>query len=360
MNYIGSKLSLIDFLKESILNELEENHVENIEGLTFADLFAGTGVVGYSFKKKGMKIISNDIQYYSYVLNEHLIGNNEQLVFDGLKDEIPQLEHQGDSLDTVLEYLDDIEGVEGFIFNNYTREGTNHLKIQRMYFTEYNAKKCDAIRLKIEEWKKREKINEGEYFSLLACLIESIDRYANTASVYGAFLKDIKKTAERKMILDHYEEIIDNGKKNEVYNMDVNQLITQIEGDVLYLDPPYNTRQYDANYHILETIARYDNPAIKGITGVRINREQKSHFCSKIKARRALRFLIENAKFKYIFLSYNDEGIIPIEEIQDILKEFGEYKLLSKKYRRFKASNHIKAKRNSATEYLHCLIKEDL
>ena len=200
-------------------------------------------------------------------------------------------------------------------------------------------------------------ITENEYFYYLASLINSIDKYANTASVYAAFLKHIKKTAIKDFELSLLPVI--SGKPGKVYNEDVNVLIKEITGDVLYLDPPYNTRQYSANYHILETIAKYDSPKLYGITGLRDYKDQKSRFCSRRTAGKALNDLIKNADFKYIFLSYNNEGLISSDEIREIMSGYGHYIVFSKDYKRFRADKEENRKiaGSIVTEYLHCLIK---
>jgi len=210
--------------------------------------------------------------------------------------------------------------------------------------------------LKIEKWKNKKLITENEYFYLLACLIEAADKVANTASVYEAFLKDLKKSAQKPIVITPLD-LIFKDKKYEVYNKDSKKLIKEIKGDILYLDPPYNTRKYDTNYHILETIALYDNPKIKGKTGVRVEETKKSNYCLKNKAAIELEDLIKNAKFKYILLSYNDEGIIPIEEIESIMKKYGNYKRYEKRHKRFKADNDREYKKNYTIEYIHCLEK---
>ena len=234
--------------------------------------------------------------------------------------------------------------------------GTKRCEFKRQYFSDDNAKKIDAVRIKIEKWKTKKLITENEYFYLLACLIEAADKVANTASVYEAFLKDLKKSAQKPIIINPLELIFKN-KKYEVYNKDSKDLIKEIKGDILYLDPPYNTRKYDTNYHILETIALYDNPKIKGKTGVRVEETKKSNYCLKNKAAIELEDLIKNAKFKYILLSYNDEGIIPIEEIENIMKKYGNYKRYEKRHKRFKSDNEREYKKNYTIEYIHCLEK---
>ena len=129
---------------------------------------------------------------------------------------------------------------------------------ERNYFTDENGKKCDAIRTELERMYVNKEINENTYFFYLGSLINSIDKYANTASVYGAFLKHIKKSAQKTFVLEPLK-IVD-GPSGKVYNENINDVVKHIYGDVLYLDPPYNARQYCSNYHVLETIARYDNP----------------------------------------------------------------------------------------------------
>lgn len=331
MNYIGSKYSLMDFLTETITSVVGKD-----TNKIFADLFAGTGVVGKTFKEKGYKVIANDIQYYSYVLNKHFIENNPPI--DSSK----------------IEELRQLPKVEGFVYNNYCA-GSNS---GRNYFTDDNGKKCDAIRIELERLKKSGEINESQYYYFLASLINSIDKYANTASVYGAFLKHIKKSAAKNFELELLP-VIDGNKEGKVYNENILDLITKISGDILYLDPPYNSRQYCANYHVLETIALYDNPKLKGKTGLRDYAAQKSDFCSSRTVVEAFDYVLKHADFKYIFLSYNNEGLMPFDIIKSTMQKYGEYDIFSTDYKRFKAdkdkNRNIKA--DKTTEYMHVLIK---
>lgn len=334
MNYIGSKYSLLDFLKETIK---EVTGYQEGNSFIFADLFAGTGIVGATYRKLGCTVISNDIQYYSYVLNKHFIESSTKIE------------------ESLLKKLNDLPGIEGFIYKNYCEGSSSN----RNYFENENGKKCDAIRQELENLLKQKMISEYVYYSLLASLINSIDKFANTASVYGAFLKHMKKSAQKKFQLELLPVI--DGPKGSVYNEDINQLIRHISGDVLYLDPPYNERQYCTNYHVLETIARYDDPILKGKTGLREYQNQKSKFCSKRTVEEVFEDLIKNAKFKYIFLSYNNEGLMSLETIKEIMSKYGTYGYKTYQYRRFQADKpeNRKIRSNSTTEYLHYLIKED-
>lgn len=343
MNYIGSKLSILTYIDEVL-----EDFVKPKKNIILCDIFAGTGVVSKYFKEKGYNIIANDIQYFSYVTLKGLIENNAELEFSKFSKK-----HVNPFV-----CLNGLNGKKGFIYKNYSLGGTKKHKFKRQYFTDENAKKIDAVRIKIEKWKKKKLITETEYYYLLACLIEASDKVANTASVYEAFLKNIKKSAQKPIIINPLDYSFKFGKY-EIYNEDSKELIKKINGDVLYLDPPYNTRKYDTNYHMLETIALYDNPKIKGVTGTREENTKKSNYCIKNKAALELEYLIKNAKFKYILLSYNDEGIISIDEIEKIMKKYGNYKRYEKKHKRFKSDNDRTYKKNYTIEYIHCLEKID-
>ena len=351
LNYIGSKLSLLDFIHFIVNKEIKENI--SVVG----DLFAGTGIVGQSFKRKGYKIIANDIQYYSFVLNKKFLTNNDFVRFEGLVNEIPNLSNyeKKERILHVLNYLNNLkERKKGFIFDNYSLEGTKGKEFERMYFSDENALKIDTIRLKIEEWFRNKKISEREYFYLLGTLIEASDRVANTASVYGAFLKKLKKSAQKELQL-YYNEIIFGDKENIVFNDDILKILNKEKIDLLYLDPPYNARQYCSNYHMLETISKYDNPNISGKTGLRDYEKQKSKFCSRNKVKEEFEKIVKTTNAKYIILSYNNEGLMSIKDVQEILSLRGEPKTFILKYKRFKADktenrNH---KSDSTYEYLH-------
>lgn len=328
MNYIGSKFSLLYFL-EAVIKDCVGS---DLSKFVFCDGFAGTGVVGAYFKNQTAKVIANDTEFYSFVLNRNLITN----AFDISK------------LCEIASNLDDLAGVKGKIYRFYSLGDGN----ERQYFSSENALRIDAIRIEIE--KLYEEIGEDKYFCLLASLLESADKVANTASVYGAFLKKLKKSAA-KPIEFKLAQFVPSVHKNEVYRSDTNELIKKINGDILYIDPPYNHREYGANYHILNSIALYDDFTPQGKTGLR--KYQKSLWCKKNSAADAFEYLIKNANFKYIFLSYNNEGIIAPSAIRRICEKYGKYEVFAKTYRRFKADSKRSQKADRTTEYLHFLEK---
>lgn len=348
MNYIGSKFSLLDFLEEAV----SKCNIKKKDPV-FCDIFSGTGVVANKFKENGFKVIANDIEDFSYALINHYIKNNKEI-----------------QIKEYIQELNKLSGVKtGFIYNNYcpsgaksqvvknVKDGTEHLN--RKYFTDQNGMIIDEARDLIDYWFKSNEITKEQYNYLLAVILEAADKVANTTSVYGAFLKDIKASAKRKIKFKELDYIVTDSD-HEVYKEDVNELITKIEGDVLYLDPPYNNRQYGANYHVLNTIAKKDNPEIKGVTGMRDY--VSSNWCKKGKVAEEFEELVKNAKFEYILLSYNNEGLMSLDQIKKIMEKYGEYSVIQRGYQRYKSdmeSDDRKYKAKAVVEYIHILKKED-
>ena len=324
VNYIGSKAKLIPFLKATIKGVVGED----LSQKSLCDIFAGSGVVGKAFKDDVDLIISNDIEYYSYVLNyTALLGKRIQNPY------------------MYMDSLNKLKPIAGLIYQHYC-EGSG---CGRVYFSDFNGQKIDALRQAIESYKE----NTNLYYFLLASLIESADKVANTASVYSSFLKTLKPLARQEMVLEACTFEAD-AKCHQVLCEDANALIHTIEGDILYLDPPYNHRQYGANYHLLNTIALYDTFVPQGKTGVR--KYASSPYCKRGSALSALEALISEAKFHYIFLSYNDEGLISQSDIAKIMQRYGRYEVQSISHQRFKAYDNKQCK-NFTLEYLHILEK---
>ncbi len=338
MRFIGNKENLL----EKIYQIFQQ---KNIFGNSFFDFFAGTSNVGQFFKKKGFQVFSSDLLYFSFVLQKAYIENNEVPTFETLlsKIEVKSNSLFENPLIKVINYLNGLPLQEGFITKNYTPKNTQHLEVPRMYFSDENGKIIDTIRIQIENWKIENLISENEYFILLACLIETVPFYANISGVYAAFQKIWDARAIKKMILRPIE-IIKNQKENKVFNQNSVELISEIQADILYLDPPYNQRQYAPNYHLLETIAKYDNPIIKGVSGMRDYTNQKSQFCNAETGLNELHKIAKNANYKYLILSYNSEGIMPKTKIEQSLSSFGDLELVEFDYLRFKSNSNGESK----------------
>jgi len=335
MNYIGSKHKLSAFIRSTILHTLSSNGSTDLRHLTFAELFGGTGVIARTFKPEVKQVIINDLEPYSYVLSRNYIGNHRPFDFWEM-----------------IRELNFTPPLKGFIYNHYCAGSGSG----RMYFSDENGTRIDAIRQKIEDWKTNESINEDQYYFLLASLIESADKVANTASVYGAFLKKIKTSARKSLVLEPALFSV-NENSHRVYNQDANELIKAIQGDILYLDPPYNERQYGANYHLLNTIALYDDFEPQGKTGLR--QYQRSSYCRSNQVEESFEELIRQAQFQYIFVSYNNEGLMSEQTVADIMSRYGRYELATTRYQRFKADTdeNRSHKADSTLEYLHILVK---
>ncbi|EHY0602695.1 DNA adenine methylase, partial [Campylobacter jejuni] len=329
-------VKLLDFLFESINDILAKSDI-NLEQCTFIDLFAGTSAVGKKFKNKVEKVISNDKEFYSFVLAKNYIENTVKI-------------KRSKELIKELNNIAKINPIKGKIYKHYSLGGGEN----RQYFSDFNAMKIDSMRIKISEWKYDNFINEKECYFLLASLLESADKVANTASVYGAFLKHLKPSAQKELILLPAEFECTH-TKHLVFNENANDLIKKIKGDILYLDPPYNSREYGANYHVLNSIAMYDDFIPQGKTGLRAY--EKSAWCKKNLVFDALEDLIKNADFKFIFLSYNDEGLLSLEQIRQIFEKYGKYDFKSQIYQRFKADSKRICQQNKTIEYLHILEK---
>lgn len=344
MRYIGNKTNLLKNINQVIKDNCDGNEK------VFCDLFSGTSSVARFFKNR-YKIISNDILYFSYVLQRATITNNEIPDFEKLKNKL--------NVENVLDYLETIninrKKYKTFIYDNYSPNDN----CERMYLTPENAKRIDYIRTTIEKWKKENLIKENEYFYLLATLIEGVPFVSNITGTYGAYLKDWDKRAFKKFEMIRLN-VVNNNEENECYREDANELIKKVSGDILYIDPPYNSRQYLPNYHLLETIARYDEPQINGKTGIRTYTEEKSNYCIKSKVYDELEELIKNAKFKHIIMSYNQEGLLKKEEIEQILKKYGDkdtYKLYQIPYKQYE--NKLTKKIEKHYEYIFYIKKKE-
>lgn len=343
MRYLGNKTNLLCFI-EKIINKY------NIEGETFADLFAGTCSVGDYFKNR-YNIIANDYMYFSKVIASAKLLNTKTPEFKKFKKKYGCSPF--DWLNAQVYTGQD----NYFVLHNYSPLG------ERMYFTEENAMKIDGIRLDIEDLYKNATIKYNEYMFLLASLIESALRVSNTSGTYQAYFKFWESRAKKNLILepllfDESAEI----KENQLYNEDTNKLVRKISGDIAYIDPPYTTTQYANSYHVLETIARYDYPQIFGKTGRRQNREL-SNYSNKKLALYEFEDLFRQLHFKHILVSYSNQSIIPINELVSLAKKFavnGVVHVEKYSYREYSTNNSSHKGNGEALEETILYFEKDL
>jgi len=325
MNYIGSKYSLLSDIRRVL-----DKHGVPADGLAL-DLFSGTGVVAQALKTRGHVVHANDWQYYSYVTNVALIEQDSIPEFGGLlRDEhwrkrigrAPTL--FGTPADGVLAYLNHHEGRPGPFYEAYCEGGT----AGRQYFSKHNGLRIQTIRDEIKLWRDEGLTTENEMCWLVACLIESADRVANTASVYGAYLKHVKASAHKRLALRPLEPVNspDGALGHKAHCEDAARLLDQLRNmhfRLVYIDPPYNARQYNSNYHILETIARWDVESFvpRGVTGLREAKENRSDYCLQRKAEGTFRELFGKLNAEYVLFSYNNEGLLSDDALRRLFDQ---------------------------------------
>ena len=339
-NYIGSKTNLLDFLHTSIATYLNRpiNTVSS-----FADIFSGTGIVTFSMINNGCKhVITNDIQHYASTISS--IWSRYNIDLDKIKHIISQLDQINCSNPTN----------DDFIYFNYTEAAS---PIKRKYFTLSNGIKIDRIRQRIEQLKITNTINNYEYRILIKLLLYAVVNISNTSVVYAAFLKQYKKQALKTLTLDLelLYSLPDIDISHQYFNKDVSEFLDSNDLhdiEVTYLDPPYNSRGYDSNFHLLETISLYDNPSTRGLTGLRNDTSKRSKFCSKTNAINEFNSIINKIKSKYIFISYSSESILTRQQIIDILNiNWTNIQIYQKIYKRFKSNSNGEQHR-TLTEFI--------
>lgn len=321
MRYLGNKDAII----QDIIDLLDEKKLTD-KGLSFFDAFAGTGAVSDAVKER-FNVQINDILEWSSIYTKGRVYASK-VTFDKLEINPFELFNQENEIE------------EGFFYNTYSPGGSD-----RMYFSENNAGRIDWIRTTIERWQNEGRLNEGEYEYLLASLIESMSKVANTAGVYGAFLKhwDGRALKQMEFISVPYT---DAKEINDVtfYNGKVEEIISDIQTDVLYLDPPYTQNQYGTQYHIFETLVKMDSPEVSPITGSRPTAPMRSDWSKDIKAHILFDKVLHDTTAKYVILSYSDDGIMSKSFIEASMKRYGKpetYQLTKinyKKYQNFKTT----------------------
>lgn len=307
--YIGCKQKLVDWIFDIIQKETQNIHIAT-------DIFAGTGVVA----KKMLGIYDN------VIINDFLFSNNQIYIafFKAGKWNKKKILQK-------IELYNNLD--EKKIDNNYFS-----LNYGGKYFDYYMSKKIGWIREDIENSKSE--LTEKEYAVLLATLIYNIDKYANTLGHFEAYIKKpIKKTELKLRLID-----VNEFEKLTIYREDSNKLAKKIKSDLVYIDPPYNSRQYSRFYHVYENLVKWEKPKLFGIA-MKPPVENMSKYCST-QAPKTFDNLIQNLDAKYLAVSYNNtynsnskssQNKIQLNEIEEILNKKGKTKKFEKDYRFFNA-----------------------
>lgn len=347
MRLIGNKTKLLPVIEQALGRR-------GIAGGTFVDIFSGTSSVGRYFKERGFRVISNDRMASCYAQAVARVEVSSWPRFETFRKRFARKlasklfrrtfelrsgfdvaeDHPSRALHEVVHFLNHfLDPCEGIISRSFCPSGP----AQRMYFHDENGRHIDAVLGLLRSSLRDEILSRSEYYLLLASLLDAADRVANISGTYGAYLKTWQSSSEAQLRLSPIR-VIESELDHRAHRRDANELIGEIEGDVLYIDPPYNSRQYPANYHVLEVIAEYaelDDPegyeaSLYGKTGLRPYAAERSPYCvspgrarpPRGDARAAMQHLITAANVDHILVSYNEEGIIERDDFVEILSEF--------------------------------------
>jgi adenine-specific DNA-methyltransferase len=308
--YLGNKYRLLPFITKTV-----NDNCTNIE--SFADIFAGTGAVASAFTDK--KLITNDNLYSNYICHVAWF--------------LP-LSYSPENISRLITY-----------YNSVSVSADNYLSdcFADTFFSREDCRRIGFIREDIETRFAAREINVRERALLVTSLLYAADRIANTCGHYDAFRQGAKFEKTLELSIPFPPDHLNN--KNRCYNTDTNELIKNINADLMYIDPPYNSRQYCDAYHMLENIARWEKPEVKGIARKMTRTGLKSDYCTN-KATDAFESLIENINARYILLSYNNmaekgnnrsNAKIHDDDIYRVLSRKGKLSVFSHTFKPFSA-----------------------
>lgn len=344
IEFLGSKRRLLSFLSQQI-------GAHSDGGQHFVDLFCGTASVAASFRDRGLRVTANDHLSLCSTMAEATLLNHGTPRFSSLvaAGEVPA-EGGKRAYDRVLARLNRLEPRPGFVHSSYSPASAANGGVERMYFTESNAGRIDAIRDQIDRWEPL--LTRGERSLLITDLIRAASAVSNTAGTYGCFLKRWKARSLAPLELTCSNPPSRLGSGHAVHRNEAEDLAGELEADIVYADPPYTKRQYAAYYHVLETITRNDRPTLSGSTGLRP--WTSSDFCHRRKAPAALERLIGRVRAGHFFLSYSADGQIPDETVREVLAPYGRLQVAEVPYPRYRSSS-LKHRGPVVTERLYHL-----
>lgn len=300
IKYIGSKRALLQYITGIVRCLVPSRGV-------ILDLFSGTARVGHALKKHGYFVIANDYLFFATTLATCYVQADRHRWLSEARD--------------LLQHLSQLPPREGFVTQTYC--------IKARYFHPKNGMRIDAIR---EEIARLRLHPELEAIAVTA-LIEAADRVDSTVGVQMAYLKEWAPRALNDLELRVPDLVVGSGL---AHCGDALDAIEMFEADLVYIDPPYNQHSYLGNYHVWETIARWDNPEVYGVACKRFDcKLRKSVFNSRKKIRGALQRLVERARARWLVVSFSDEGFLTAEEMIKLLRERGHVRMVRVPYRRY-------------------------
>lgn len=325
ITYIGNKRKLLIEISDVVDDILEKNQ----SFTTSLDAFSGSGIVSRLLRLKGFTVYANDLEDYTLPINRAF------LTLD--KDPL---------IDSDYELLNNINSTSAPYFSkHYAPQNTNSPDLinERLFFSRENAVFIDGVLEVIQSWSQDKKD------AVMASLFYRMSKNINTSGVMKGFYNGFggPKGQNLGRILETIKiqpiNYIDK-PIGSVFQSKAEELYTKTNCpavDIAYLDPPYNGHQYSSNYHLLNSAVKYDfyDPGLitakKSKVGIRKD-HNRSGFCYKGRAQESFEALFNNIQAKYLIISYNNEGILTIKQIEDLLKtRFSDIKIVSKDYKKF-------------------------
>ena len=382
MRYIGNKTRLLEFIGGVLRRR-------GITGGTAVDPFCGTASVARALKRRGFRVLASDVLELGHVFARAYVQASAlpdlsalaaHLGADGARGShgsrtrsarerrvagngngVGRADGAGRAAaDAVVAWLNRLPPRPGFIAEHFSPAGSGG----RMYFTAENAGRIDAIRSLLGEWCGAGLVGDDGFYLLVTALVEAADRVANTTGVYASYVKSWQPNAQRPLHL-RLPRVVP-GAGSRALRADARTLVPALEPfDLLYIDPPYNNRQYPAYYHIPEIIAMGwapEPPVLRGKVGLMLHdTEKRSPFTSRRKGPAVLEELVARAPCRHVALSYNAEGVIPEATIARILKTHGRrgsYFCYKRHYKRYRSDADGEGRRYSGDvveERLYCI-----
>lgn len=338
--YIGNKSRLLRPLVERIRGIVPE-------GAVVADLMCGTASVSEALRVAGYRVVASDMMSYSFHHACVRLKLDRPPTFAAVS--------QNGYIE-VLKQLDSLPGAHGLFFREYSPEGQpNNGERPRMYFSPANAAAIDAITQQLNEWRDLGKITDLENSLLRHDLVLASNRVANIAGTYGHYRSTWSNSSLAQLSLRPSTFLWGISTDHLVYQGQAEDLAPSIAADLCYIDPPYMKRQYAANYHIIETVARGDAPEAVGVSGLRPWRDQYSDFCSKVRVRDSFRKIIGGMQCQTFLISYSEDGLLSKEELMQLFSEFGHVEFECLIHQRFKSN--VGGEGGTVEEYLFKITK---
>jgi len=332
--YLGNKARLADWIADVVGATLPP-------GSTIADPMCGTATMSVAFASRGLCVVAGD------ELTFPVLHARARLLYDETYDFTPHAE----SYRAAIRILNSLQPTKGFFWREYGSKGCpRNRNAPRLYFTADNAGRIDSIRATIKKWRS-EGLAPLAADLLLHDLLLAVNRVANIAGTYGYFRAWWDKTSLSRLWLTPSTPRRFPGGHTVIQGK-VEDTAKWIDADAFYLDPPYTKRQYGGNYHILETIAREDEPEPIGDGGLRDWYPQASNFCYRRRAPEAFVQTLTRVKAGWVFVSYSEDGHISSGDLCQLLSSFGSVHRLTYPVERFRSNSRV-SKVGAVHEHLY-------